>query len=295
MSQFEANSKKFLFVPVKRKQVKFKRILSIFYLIANINDIIVISLSVLCTYICKEYGFVGDLPLSFIFTAIIFPIVFSINSAYMRREEALRSLGNIKAHSVALYMAFRNWAIQEPKPNKLHLRNLLLSFYKDMSEHFLKYSQKKETSDYSIYDKFNKISLSIQDLRANNITASELSRLDQYLSKIMQDYERLRSILIYRTPYILRTFTLFFNYSFPIFCAPYFAYYVSKYSNESYYQLYYLLPILYSCILVSLSNIQDQLENPFDQDSDEDVQMDEQELIDSLQAIENDKITYERI
>ncbi len=284
------------FVTLKKKKVKFKRLLNIILLVANVNDVILIFLSTLGTYICKTYGFIGDLPMSFLFTSIIFPIVFSINSAYRRREDALRCLSDVKAHTLALYLASKNWAMQPYyQPDKVYLRNLLVSFYADMSEYLTQDSEKMEKNDSLVYDKFNRISLFIQDLRKGGVTPSELSRLDQYLSKIITDYERLKCVLIYRTPYSLRSFTLFFNYSFPLFCAPYFGYYLTKYSNEPYYELYYLLPVLYSCILVSLSNIQDQLENPFDMDSDDDLRLDENELADAIQVVENEPIKFERI
>jgi hypothetical protein len=283
------------FLTRKQKKVKFKRLLNIIVLIANFNDLLLILLSTLGTYICKTYGFIGDLPMSFLFTSIIFPIVFSINSAYRRREDALKCLSEVKAHALALYLASRNWTNQEPQPNKVYLRNVLVSFYADMREYLSQDSEKMAKNDTLIYEKFNRISLFVQDLRKSGVTPSELSRLDQYLSKIMTDYERLKSVLLYRTPYSLRSFTLFFNYSFPLFCAPYFGYYLTKYSNEPYYQLYYLLPVLYSCILVSLSNIQDQLENPFDMDSDDDLRLDENELVDAIQAVEGETIKFERV
>jgi hypothetical protein len=39
------------------------------------------------------------------------------------------------------------------------------------------------------------------------------------------------------------------------------------------------MPILYSFILVSLDNIQDHLENPFDEVGEDDVRFDEKEVI----------------
>jgi predicted membrane chloride channel (bestrophin family) len=283
------------FLTKKKKKVKFKRLLSIVLLVANFNDLVLIFLSTIGTYICKTYGFIGDLPMSFLFTSIIFPIVFSINSAYRRREDALRCLADIKAHGLALYLASKNWTMTDQKADKIYIRNLLVSFYADMREYLTQDSETMEKGDANIYEKFSRISIFIQELRKGGTTPSELSRLDQYLSKIMTDYERLKSVLLYRTPYSLRSFTLFFNYSFPLFCAPYFGYYLTKYSTEPYYELYYLLPVLYSCILVSLSNIQDQLENPFDMDSDDDLRIDENELADAIQNVEAEAIKFERI
>jgi hypothetical protein len=38
------------------------------------------------------------------------------------------------------------------------------------------------------------------------------------------------------------------------------------------------MPILYSFILVSLDNIQDHLENPFDEVGEDDIRIDEKEI-----------------
>ena len=55
------------------------------------QTVIITFLAILSTYLCDRFGFYADLPSGLIGIAIIFPIVFSINSAYKRREEALKS------------------------------------------------------------------------------------------------------------------------------------------------------------------------------------------------------------
>ena len=52
------------------------------FLIINFKTLIISLLSVLSTYLCIEYSISADFPLTLIATAIIFPIVFSINGAY---------------------------------------------------------------------------------------------------------------------------------------------------------------------------------------------------------------------
>jgi hypothetical protein len=59
------------------------------FLIINRKTLIVTSLSVASTFICRYVDFTADFPLSLVITAVVFPIVFSINAAYTRRETAL--------------------------------------------------------------------------------------------------------------------------------------------------------------------------------------------------------------
>lgn len=79
----------------------------------------------------------------------------------------------------------------------------------------------------------------------------------------------------YRTPVTLRAYSKVFIYIFPIIYGPYFASTVGDYSAS----LEYVMPVLYSFILVSLDNIQDHLENPFDDVGEDDITIDAEETI----------------
>jgi hypothetical protein len=70
----------------------------------------------------------------------------------------------------------------------------------------------------------------------------------------------MRNIYLYRTPTALRTYSQIFLNVFPILFAPYFAYLSAQNALSS----GFLVAALYSLILVSLENIQEGLENPYD-------------------------------
>jgi len=84
----------------------------------------------------------------------------------------------------------------------------------------------------------------------------------------------MKIIHAYRTPVTLRAYSKVFIYIFPIIYGPYFA---STFHDFSAY-LEYVMPILYSFILVSLDNIQDHLEHPFDEIGEDDIRIDEREI-----------------
>jgi hypothetical protein len=71
----------------------------------------------------------------------------------------------------------------------------------------------------------------------------------------------------YRTPVTLRAYSKVFIYLIPVLLGPYFAAISLEYSSS----LTYVMPVLLSVILVSLDNIQEHLENPFDQVGGDDV------------------------
>ena len=78
-------------------------------IVINAKAILVALLAVTSMMVCRHFGLSADFPLTLIATAVVFPIVFSINSAYKRREAALAAYGGVKAHGRAIYFAARDW------------------------------------------------------------------------------------------------------------------------------------------------------------------------------------------
>src|SRR3954463_3418356 len=84
--------------------------------VVNLKSVIISLVAVLSTWLCLKFGIKADFPLTLIATAIVFPLVFSIGTAYTRREKALEEYGAIKANGRTLYLASRDWASQrDPK------------------------------------------------------------------------------------------------------------------------------------------------------------------------------------
>ena len=83
---------------------KIKQIL----ILINLKTIVVTSLAVASTYLCRRFDITADFPMTLIATAVVFPIVFSIGGAYKRRENALTKYSSIKAHGRAIYFATRD-------------------------------------------------------------------------------------------------------------------------------------------------------------------------------------------
>jgi hypothetical protein len=117
-------------------------------------------------------------------------------------------------------------------------------------------------------------------LRQAGLASGEVSRCNQYLSKMMFAFEQIKHIYQYRTPRTLRAFSDFFITVLPILYGPYFAYIAAEYPAT----LIYVMPVLFSLILVSLDNIQAHLENPFDQIGQDDVLINAEKFMDRLQA-----------
>jgi hypothetical protein len=244
--------------------------ISSFFRIIDLQTLIVTFLAIVSTFICNRFQFYANLPSGLIGIAIIFPIVFSINSAYRRREEVLRYFASLKAHAAAILYAHRDWA---PEKNDHFIRSEALN--KNLFDSIRKYFSSPVNNETdrlnAVYRSFSNYSLSHEALRNAKVPANEISRVNQYLRAMIIEFEKMRNILKYRTPTSLRAYSQVFLNIFPILFGPYFA----KLCHDSYAVIGYGVAVLYSVVLVSLDNIQEELENPYDGIGADDIHLDD--------------------
>jgi len=245
--------------------------------IIDSQTFIITFLAILSTYLCNHFGFYADLPSGLIGIAIIFPIVFSINSAYKRREEALKYFASLRAHAIAIFYAHRDWVPENPE-HVQRVKHLINSLLQRIKEYFLSTNENEPDKFKQVYRNFSEFSLSHEQLRKEDVPANEISRVNQYLRAIIIDFEKMRNIFLYRTPVSLRAYSQIFLNIFPILYAPYFA----SLCNKSYGIVGYGVAVVYSIVLVSLDNIQEDLESPYDEIGADDINLD---VIDEFRGI----------
>jgi hypothetical protein len=251
---------------------------SVFQII-NYKTLIITALSVISSYVCFKLELTAGFPDMLVGIAIVFPVVFSIGSAFSRRENALKHLSDFHGHAVAMYYATRDWPTDKnndiPERLKKHIFNILekmrVLFHSRNNAEF-------DTKEAEIYQEFSNLSKLTIELRQFGVQSGEISRINQYVSKMIIAYDNMRIIYQYRTPITLRAYSKVFIYLFPIIYGPYFANNFKNYASH----LEYVMPVLYSFILVSLDNIQDHLEHPFDDVGEDDVIIDAEKTINLL-------------
>lgn len=236
-------------------------------IVINGKAILVAALAVASMLLCRHYGLMANFPLTLIATAVVFPIVFSINSAYKRRESALAAYGGVKAQGRAIYFAARDWLEDSDAETLAHIQRLLGDLLIDCRTLFHTPADRMQAEEDAVYRRFSDLSLFIKDLRRQGLASGEVSRCNQYLSKMLFSFESLKHIYQYRTPVTLRSYSRIFIFILPILYGPYFVKIAQDYSHG----LEFLMPILFALILVGLDNIQDHLENPFDQVGEDDI------------------------
>ena len=257
-----------------------KRVLRSFFLIINYKTLIITILSVVSTYFCYHFGLTAKFPDMLVGVAIVFPVVFSISAAYNRREIALQRFSDFKGHAIALYYATRDWTTDKNHDLPARVREQTRELIVLIRSMFMLSKRKDwEENEKEIYSHFSKLSEYTMELRKFGVQSGEISRVSQYVSKMIIAFDNLKIIQVYRTPITLRAYSKVFIYVFPIIYGPYFASTFHDYSAH----LEYVMPILYSFILVSLDNIQDHLENPFDEIGEDDVRIEEKEIVALMQ------------
>ncbi len=255
-------------------------------LIVNLKTLLIVVLSIVSTYVCTQYGLVADFPLTLIATAVVFPIVFSIGNAYKRREAALDEYGAIKANGRAIYFAARDWipdSTEEQRQARLaECSRLLGDLLADCRALFSAPLKSIEQYEPPVYGRFSDLSIFVkEELRAQGLPSGECSRCNQYLSKMLIAFENVKHVYQYRTPRTLRAFSDLFIVLLPIVYGPFFAHEASEYASG----LAYVLPALFALILVSLDNIQEHLENPFDQIGEDDVMINAEKYVRRLNGV----------
>lgn len=240
---------------------------------------LVTALALVVVYLCRRLGYMVDLPTTLIGIAVVFPLVFSINSAYKRREDALSAFASLKANGMSLVWAHREWPA-EGTEHSVRARELYHRLLTAVSQHFLTNGHDRRQSKQKVYAIFADFSRSHEQLRAVGVPANEVSRANQYLRQLVIDFERMNNIASYRTPLALRAYSRLFLNLFPLLFGPYFA--TLAYPDHP--AAGYVVAVIYSLVLVSLDNIQDDLENPFDGVGADDLRLD---VADEYQELAN--------
>ncbi|MHC4954309.1 MAG: hypothetical protein ACYTGZ_10495 [Planctomycetota bacterium] len=251
------------------------------FLLLNFKTLALTVVAVLATYVCIETGLEANFPLTVIAIGVVFPIVFSIGGAYKRREVVLREYGTVKAHGRSIYFATRDWLSPQKPEAEERVKELLGALLGRCRDLFTGDPDDLPRTERAVYHEFSEVSRFIRDdLRGNGLAGGEVSRCNQFLSKMLVAFENVKHIYQYRTPRTLRCYSSLFMIVLPLLYGPYFAYLAGTYSPG----LAYVIPVLFTVILVSLDNIQAHLENPFDQVGEDDVAINVEKFVASLDA-----------
>ncbi len=204
------------------------------------------------------------MDLTLLSIAIIFPLVFSIRGSFRRREKALEHLSEFKStlHTVS------NFLLSNPKLVDLYKKDvdaILLNINSTVLNHLASQDKSLTKVDKSInqvyefvIDKNDTISRQIRD------------KVFRFMKDMHECVENLNAIHIHRTPISLKAYCLVFIYIFPFIYAPEIIKNVGEFQPQ---WIVYGVVFITQFILISLYNIQNQLEYPFDNVGIDDIDL----------------------
>tara|TARA_S200000501_G_scaffold376724_1_gene432602 strand:+ start:1705 stop:2484 length:780 start_codon:yes stop_codon:yes gene_type:complete len=258
-----------------------QKLVSSIFLIINAKTFVITFLAIASTLMCRLMDFTADFPLTLVISAVVFPIVFSINAAYTRRETALSNYGSLKAHGHAIYLSILHSSQDSDLEVQKKAQELLGELIRKIQELFISEAADLRQKEMLVYNQFSLLSFLIKDdMRGISTFQADVSQCDSHLTEMMEAFETMKHIFQYRTPQTLRTFSRIFITTLPVLYAPYFAFLAADYSIG----LALMMPVLFTVTLVSLDNIQLHLENPFDQIGEDDIHIDPDAYVRRLSA-----------
>ena len=80
-----------------------------FIKIFNFMVLIQMSLAVIAVYLFRRFNITFDIHVAFFVSPIVFPLAFSINTDFQRREKVLDDLASFKSAAMVWFFCMRGW------------------------------------------------------------------------------------------------------------------------------------------------------------------------------------------
>ena len=222
-------------------------------------------ISAVVTFLALKFDLSFNVDLTLLSIAIIFPLVFTIRGSFKRREKALEHLSDfLCAVKTVKYFLVSNKDLTNEQ--KLEAEKMLIEINNKTLEHLSLRNNDIKTLDANSHKVYNYV------LEDENIVPAKLKdRVFKYMKDVHASIENLHSIHSHRTPISLMAYCEIFIYIFPFIYAPTIIFNLGI-RNENW--IVYFIVLLTQFILISLYNIQNQLEYPFDNIGMDDINLD---------------------
>lgn len=236
-----------------------------YFSIINHRTLITLVISLVVPYLCYSHEIIYNIDLTLISIAIIFPLVFAIRGAFKRREKALEHLSKMKSALIGiqyLIKANNKMSVEEQEKGSI----LCMEIADRFMDHLDGSTPSKDDLDASF--------ISLVDFMEKNpetISNGLKTKINGIIQKVHEGMENALAIHIHRTPISLKAYCKVFIYIFPIIYTPTI---INKIGLDNPEWITYFVVILSEFILISLYNIQDDMEYPFDHKGLDDIKLD---------------------
>ena len=195
---------------------------------------------------------------------MIFPLVFTIRGSFRRREKALEHLSEFRGTLKTLdYFFMSNLKLTDE--DKAEINGILVKISNNLMTQLKTNSHETAQVDSNIDELYNFI-----QLHKEFISGKREEKIYRLMQDLHETIENVHAINVHRTPISLKAYCLIFIYIFPLIYAPSIIFRVGP--DKSIWITYFIV-VLSQFILISLYNIQNQLEYPFDDKGMDDIKL----------------------
>ena len=240
----------------------------------NYRISIILVETVIVYFIYNYFNIRLTIDFTIVSIAIVFPLVFSITSAYQRRQESIETFAEFRNKIIDISNIF--YAVNgvgKEDYNTLYsellcAQKLLVSYIKSTGEN----------QNFELLRQKRKSILLLLNSYKHLFNEREKDSLIQVKNELFLSAEKLRGTKIHETPISLRKYCLIFIYLSPFLYDSQLVVGQSSfdYTAETVISLFFSL--LISFVLMALYNVQEYIENPFDQKGLDDLKIDEMEV-----------------
>ena len=234
--------------------------------IINIRTFQVLLICLTISFFVLQYKIKYNYDLTVISIAIIFPLVFTIRAAFRRREKALEHLSRFKASLLIVNYCFQRIKKLDDQKKEI-IKNTLSQISDSLLVKLTKHSSDQTELRIHLQTAFQ----FIQDHK-EEISTSEAMKIFRFMKDVHTTVENLIAIDTHRTPISLRAYCQIFIYIFPVIYTPALLHRLEHNSPD---WVVYTLSMITGFILISLFNVQDEMEHPFDQKGLDDIKLSE--------------------
>ena len=233
--------------------------------IINLKTVYVLILCTAITYLCFMFEFSFSLNVTLFSIAVIFPLVFTIREAFRRRDSVIKLLSIFKSSLNATFYCFAN-NDKLSSEDKVFISDKLES----ISMLFFNALKGKDYDSGSVRSVLNEVFEFLEKNRSSISNGTAL-KIIRFLKDVHESIENTVGLKMHGTPVSLRAYCLVFIYVFPMIFIPTLVHDIGLDAQW----IVYALAAVHGFILISLYNVQDAMENPFDQIGLDDIKLEE--------------------
>ncbi len=242
--------------------------LRIIFSAINYRMVLIVIETLVIYFFYDKFNFNLEIDFTILSIAIVFPLVFSITSAYQKRQDALSEFNSFRNKLIELSNLFHAVDGINKKDYSSFFKTLL-----GLQDNLISVLSNNESNNMDTIRSKRKEIFYILTLYKKLYNEREKDSIIRVKNELFESVEKLNTLKIHSTPISLRVYCLIFIYLSPLV---YNSNILASFVNNNFLELIVSLffSVIIGFILMALYNIQEYIEDPFDQKGLDDLKFD---------------------